>query len=316
MAPLPVPPYDAELAVAIAQIPNTKLSMEILPAMRTMMGQMFTAEIAIAGRQISHEERIITGPHGDITISIFRPSTTAAGKHPGVYFIHGGGMIAGSRFLGAGWLCDWVEQFGAVGVTVEYRLAPESPYPVPLEDCHAGLKWLEEHLADLQIDPARLMLAGQSAGGGLAASLALTVRNKGGPKLRALCLQCPMLDDRNNSISTRQFSTEGTWTQEKSQFGWTSLLGERAGGDDVSPYASAARETDLSGLPPVYLDVGSAEPFRDEVVAFASGIWKAGGQADLHVWAGGFHGFDMLAPTAKLSVQARDTRTEWVGRTL
>jgi len=316
MTPLPVPPYDAELAIAIAQVPNSKFSKEILPVMRTMIDPMFTAEIAIAGRQISHEERTIAGPHGDITVSIFSPSTTTDARHPGIFFIHGGGMVMGNRFLGARWLCDWVEQFGAVGVTVEYRLAPESPYPVPLEDCYAGLKWLEEHLAELRIDPSKLMLAGQSAGGGLAASLALTIRDKRELKFCALCLQCPMLDDRNNSISNQQFSTEGTWTQEKNQFGWTSLLGERAGGNDVSPYASPAREKDLSGLPPVYLDVGSAEPFRDEVVAFASGIWKAGGQADLHVWGGGFHGFDMLAPTAKLSIQARDTRTEWGKRFL
>lgn len=312
-----VPPYDAELSVVLAQLPNsTSMSLETLPLTRTATGQMFTADIAIAGRQINHEERIIPGPHGDITISIFQLAATTNKQRPGVYFIHGGGMVMGNRFLGAAWLCDWVEQLDAVCVTVEYRLAPEHPYPIPLEDCYTGLKWLGEHFSEMQIDPERLMLAGQSAGGGLSASLALMVRDKGGPKLRALCLQCPMLDDRNNSVSANQFSTQGTWSQEKNQFGWTSLLGKHAGSDNVSPYAAAARETALSGLPPVYLDVGSAETFRDEVVAFASGIWKAGGQADLHVWAGGFHGFGMLVPSAKVSVQAQNTVTEWVRRVL
>ncbi|KAF2808466.1 alpha/beta hydrolase fold-3 domain-containing protein [Mytilinidion resinicola] len=317
MAAIPAPPYDAELSVALAQLPTSPtFSKEILPMLRQFMTSMYNAEKAIAGRHITLEERTIPGPHGDINISIFKPSASTDKPRPGIYFIHGGGMFTGNRFLGSSFLCDWVEQVGAVGVSVEYRLAPEHPYPVPLDDCYAGLKWVGEHLGELGIDPDRLMLAGQSAGGGLSASLALTVRDKGGPKLRALCLICPMLDDHNNSLSARQYATVGTWNQEKSAFGWSCLLGDQAGSEGVSPYAAAARATDLSGLPPTFLDVGSAEPFRDEVVAFAGAIWKDGGKADLHVWDGAFHGFDMLVPSAKLSVAAVSTRLDWVKRVL
>jgi acetyl esterase/lipase len=313
MAALPVPPYDVELGAGLAKLPSgPPFSLEVLPTIRTAMGQMFTADLAVAGKQVLHEERTVPGPHGDIILSIFKPTTAATKPRPGVYFIHGGGMVMGNRFLGAAWLTEWVEQFDAVCVSVEYRLAPDFPYPIPLEDCYTGLKWVGDHLSELGIDPARLLLGGQSAGGGLSACLALTVRDKGGPKLAGLCLQCPMLDDRNNSLSTKQFPAGGTWDQEKNHFGWTSLLGVQAGKEGVSPYAAAARATDLSGLPPTFLDVGSAEPFRDEVVAFADGIWKAGGHADLHVWAGAFHGFDMLAPTARMSVLANRTRNEWI----
>jgi acetyl esterase/lipase len=279
---------------------------------RTALIETFDVDVATKGRQVLHEERTITGPHGDIILSIFKPTTAATKPRPGIYFVHGGGMVMGNRFIGAAWLSEWVELFDAVGVAVEYRLAPEFPYPIPLEDCYAGLKWMGDHLSELGIDPTRLLLAGQSAGAGLSACLALTVRDKGGPKLTGLCLQCPMLDDRNNSLSAKQFSTGGTWDQAKNRFGWTSLLGEQTGKEGVSQYASASRATDLSGLPPTFLDVGSAEPFRDETVAFANGIWKAGGQADLHVWAGAYHGFEMVAPAAKISVSATRARNEWV----
>ncbi|KAF2496274.1 alpha/beta-hydrolase [Lophium mytilinum] len=317
MAAIPAPPYDAELSVALAQLPvGPKLSKEILPMLRQLTGSMYTAEKATAGRQITVEEQTIPGPNGDINISIFKPSTSTDKPRPGIYFIHGGGMFMGNRYLGASFLCDWVEHLDAVGVSVEYRLAPEHPHPAPLDDCYTGLKWVGEHFGELGIDPERLMLAGQSAGGGLSASLALTVRDKGGPTLRALCLICPMLDDHNDSISARQYPNVGTWNQEKSAFGWSSLLGDQAGSEGVSQYAAAARAKDLSGLPPTFLDVGSAEPFRDEVVTFAAGIWKAGGKADLHVWDGAFHGFDMLVPSAKLSVAAVGTRLDWVKRML
>ncbi|OCK86408.1 hypothetical protein K432DRAFT_387757 [Lepidopterella palustris CBS 459.81] len=287
MASHPKPPYDAELAAALAQMPIPKeITKEMIPLIRAGADQT-TAEIAIAGKQISHEERSIPGPGGDILLSIFRPTTdTGSTSKPGIYFIHGGGMIMGNRFLGMNSVADWIEACDAVAVSVEYRQAPENPHPAPIEDCYAGLEWVGEHLTELGIDPARLMLSGQSAGGCLAASLALMVRDKGGPALCALCLICPMLDDRNVTLSSKQFDGEGTWSRGSNLLGWSCLLGDKAGGESVPEYAVPGRTEDLSRLPPVFVDVGSAEVFRDEDVAFASRIWACGGQAELHVWPG------------------------------
>ena len=126
----------------------------------------------------------------------------------------------------------------------------------------------------------------------------------------------PMLDDRNDTVSSHQMAGRGVWDRTANDTAWTALLGDRRGGPDVSPYAAPARATDLSGLPPAYLDVGSAETFRDEVVAYASAVWQAGGAAELHVWPGGFHGFDALVPEAALSHAARTARVDWLRRLL
>jgi len=134
--------------------------------------------------------------------------------------------------------------------------------------------------------------------------------------LLAQLLTSPMLDDRNDSVSSRQYTRAGTWSHESNGTGWDALLGARRGAADVSPYAAPARASDLAGLPPAYIDVGSAEVFRDENVAYASRLWEAGVQAELHVWAGGFHGFDAAAPDAVLSEAARSARAGWLERTL
>ncbi|OCK74984.1 alpha/beta hydrolase fold-3 domain protein [Lepidopterella palustris CBS 459.81] len=320
MASLPKPPYDPELAAALEKIPVIKtMTKEMIPMARPSLSKANTAEQVISGRDISHEERILPGPGGNITVSIFRSAKTASTANddkPGIYFIHGGGMVMGNRFFGMALVVDWIEQCDAVCVSVEYRQAPENPHPALIEDCYAGLKWLGDNLADLNIDPTRLMLAGQSAGGGIAAGLALLARDRGGPTLCAQLLMCPMLDDRYESTSSKQYAEEGSWSGNTNQMAWECLLGDRVGGDDVSPYAAAARAADLSRLPSTFIDVGAAEVYRDEDVAYASRLWAAGVQAELHVWPGAFHAFDMLAPSAVLSQIASRTRTAWVRRTL
>jgi acetyl esterase/lipase len=155
---------------------------------------------------------------------------------------------------------------------------------------------------------------GGSAGGGLAAATALLSRDRGGPALIGQLLECPMIDDRNNSYSARQMAGLGIWDQAANQLGWTALLGDAQGGPDVSPYAAPARAADLSGLPPAFIDVGSAETFRDEAVDYASRIWRAGGVAELHVWPGGFHGFAGLAPQAAVSQAAEVSPRAWLRR--
>jgi acetyl esterase/lipase len=181
---------------------------------------------------------------------------------------------------------------------------------------YRGLVWATGHADEPGIDPARLVVAGASAGGGLAAGVTLMARDRGGPAIAAQVLSCPMLDHRNTTGSSRQYSGgPGVWTREMNEFGWRSLLGDLAG-QDVPAYASPALAEDLGGLPATYIDAATAEVFRDEDVEYASRIWAAGGQAELHVWAGGFHGFDALFPQARLSTAARNTRSDWLARIL
>lgn len=201
-----------------------------------------------------------------------------------------------------------------MAVTVEYRLAPEFPDPYPVEDCYAGLVWTSDHAEELGIDPTQLIVAGASAGGGLAAGIALLARDRKGPALAGQVLIYPMLDDCDNTISTSQIDGEGIWDRSSNVMGWTALLGERKGTDDVSIYAAPARATDLSGLPRTFIDCGSAEVFRDEDVAYATALWQAGVQAELHVWPGGFHGFDMSAPDSVLGKKMISTRSQWIAQ--
>jgi acetyl esterase/lipase len=207
-------------------------------------------------------------------------------------------------------------ELGAVVVSVEYRLAPEHPHPAPVEDCYAGLVWTAEHADELGIDPQRLLIYGGSAGGGLSAGTALLARDRGGPPLSHQILLCPMLDDRGITQSSQELDGEGVWDRNANLTGWTALLGADRGGPDVSPYAAPARATDLSGLPPTYLDVGTVETFRDETIEYAARLARAGVSVELHVWAGAFHGFEGFAPQAAVSQDSRAARRGYLRRAL
>lgn len=209
-----------------------------------------------------------------------------------------------------------MKELDAVIISVEYRLAPEHPDPAPVEDGYAALVWVGDNLAELGINPAKLMIAGGWAGGGLAAGVALYARDHGGPPLCAQLLICPMIDDRLESLSSHQYINDGTFSRGSAETGWDALLGERRGGKNVSIYAAPSRATDLSGLPPAFIEVGSAEIFRDDNVSFASLLWACSVQAELHVWPGAFHRFQAFAPKAALSIVADETREAWVRRIL
>ncbi|MEV8136618.1 alpha/beta hydrolase fold domain-containing protein [Microbacterium aurantiacum] len=225
-------------------------------------------------------------------------------------------MIIGDRFTGAAEYLNWVMELDAVVVSLEYRLAPENPDPAPVDDCYAGLVWTAAHAEELGIDPARLVIGGASAGGGLAAGVTLKARDLGGPTLAGQLLIYPMIDDRNETVSSRQVDGFGVWDRGSNDTGWDALLGDRRKTDAVSIYAAPARATDVANLPPAFIDVASAEVFRDEDVAYAARIWEQGGIAELHVWPGGFHGFDAMAPQAALSLRARAARLDWLRRLL
>jgi acetyl esterase/lipase len=312
------PPFDPELEAALflvaRQNPPT-IRPGMIKVLRAAPGALTVDEL-IDGRPITHREVLVPGYAGhELTLSVFAPAGHAA-SGPGIYHTHGGGMIIGDRFNGVEVALEWVDRFGAVCVSVEYRLAPEFPDPYPVEDCYAGLTWTADHAAELGIDPERLIIAGASAGGGLAAGTALLARDRRGPALAGQVLIYPMLDDRNATVSSQQFVGVGVWDRESNVTGWSAYLGQRRGTDEVSIYAAPARATDLSGLPPAYIDVASAEVFRDEAVAYATQLWADGGTAELHVWPGGFHGCDLLVPHARLSRAMLAVRTEWVGRLL
>ncbi|WP_442945799.1 alpha/beta hydrolase [Nonomuraea sp. LPB2021202275-12-8] len=318
----PPPPFDAELAAALA-VMGEHLPAAITPEMISGLRlggvemEQVTDEELSRGGLFTVQEHLVPGPAGapEISLLVCRPAGVTT-PLPVVYHTHGGGMIAGDHRTGLDELLDWALELGLVVVSVEYRLAPEYPHPAPIEDCYAGLVWTAEHAGELGVDPGRILVAGASAGGGLAAALALLARDQGGPALVGQVLMCPMLDDRNDTASAAQMAGLGVWDRTSNDTGWGALLGDARGGPEVSPYAAPARATDLSGLPPAIIDVGSAETFRDEDVAYASRIWQAGGQAELHVWPGGFHGFDMLVPQATLSQAARAARLRWLRQLL
>jgi acetyl esterase/lipase len=316
--PLISVPYDPELkaALAVSKYPST-ITPDMIGALRDgLAAEAVPVAELVEGLGIDWQELDIPGADGTtMRGTVFRPANQT-GLAAGIVHTHGGGMVVGNRFISSELYLDWVSELGAVVVTFDYRLAPEHPHPAPVEDCYAALLWTAEHADELGIDLNRLAVGGASAGGGLAAAIALMARDRSGPALAAQILMYPMLDDRNDSISARQFRGHGAWDITSNETGWTALLGDSRGGPDVSQYAAPARATDLSNLPPASIDVGSAEVFRDEDVDYAVRIWQAGGQAELHVWPGAFHGFDGQVPHAALSQISRRTRNEWIKRTL
>ncbi|MFF4147680.1 alpha/beta hydrolase [Streptomyces sp. NPDC001698] len=312
------PNLDPELRELLADMPlMSQLTPEILAQLRQLPSTPI--EPLLAQRRVDRREITVPAKDGArICLSVFSPAHTdgTAAVAPCIYWIHGGGMVMGDRFSQLDIPLEWLDEFGAVIVSVDYRLAPEATGTTLVDDCYEGLLWTAEHAAELGIDPARIIVAGASAGGGLAAGLTLMARDLGTSSIAAQVLICPMLDHRNTSTSSRQYSgVPGIWTGEMNAFGWHAVLGDLTD-NDVPAYVSPTLADDLSGLPTTYIDTGSAEVFRDEDTDYATRIWAAGGQAELHVWAGGFHGFDALYPHAHISATARRTRADWLARLL
>ncbi|WP_173921501.1 alpha/beta hydrolase [Agromyces sp. Marseille-P2726] len=326
------PSFDPELAPALDGLPRffTTLEPSAIGEFRAATArERSSIEDVVAGRPVEVVDHTVPGyDGGEITVSVVRRTDDAGssapragsaldgGSTPGIYLLHGGGMVGGSRWAVVPMLVGWVLEHGAVAASVDYRLAPEFPDPVPVEDALAGYEWFVARAGELAFDPQRVLVGGVSAGGGLAAGTILLARDRGIAMPAAQLLMSPMLDDRNDSDSSRELDGVGVWDRTSNETGWTALLGDRRGTDDVTIAAAPARAADLAGVPPTYIDVGSAEVFRDEVVAFATRIWAAGGSAELHVWPGGFHGFQGIVPSAAVSQAAVQARDAWVRRVL
>lgn len=321
-APRHRPPLDPELAAVLAAMPEVSRSIlpEHVPMLRSRdaLGGLRASDDGLrrGGRVCFTEHRVPVGADGTaVGLLVLRPAA-GAGPWPGIYYLHGGGMMFGDNRTGVELLLDWVAEHDVVVASLDYRLAPEHPHPTPAEDCYAGLVWIAEHAAQLGIDDRGLLVVGSSAGGGLAAAVSLMSRDRDGPTISDQLLFSPMLDDRNVTPSSHELEGDVPWDRRSNITAWDALLGRSRGRDGVSEYAAPARARDLGRLPPTYLDVGAVETFRDEIVDFGARLARAGVSVELHVWAGAFHGFDLLAPTSAVATAARAARTAYLVRRL
>ena len=266
---------------------------------------------------VTSEDRRIPGPDSapDMMVRIYQPAHRPD-TLPALLWIHGGGYVLGSVDGDDHFVQQFVRDIACVVVAPEYRLAPEHPFPAPLEDCYAALKWLATHADELGVDQSRIAIGGASAGGGLAAGLALLARDRAEVNVAFQLLIYPMIDDRNVDQSSEAMPDTLLWTRENNLIGWRSYLGSDPGGNDVSPYAAAFRATDLAGLPPAYIPVGDLDLFLHENIAYAQRLLDAGVPTELHVYPGAYHGFDIFAPTADVAQRFIADRNHIVKRAL
>jgi acetyl esterase/lipase len=241
-------------------------------------------------------EKVVEGPDGPIELFWYDP-TPAAKDRPALLHIHGGGMVIGSARHAQEGPSTLAARLGIAVASVEYRLAPETPFPGPQEDCYAALVWLADSAVELGIDLQRIGIIGESAGGGLAAGVAQMARDRNGPALAAQILVYPMIDHRVGGEADpwrNRHTGEFIWTRESNQFGWESLRGGYAVNDDRRGWFSPSLAMDLARLPPAWIGVGSLDLFLDENLDYARRLIDAGVSVELHVYPGAVHGFDLL----------------------
>lgn len=304
---------DADLAPFLELIPTFALSAETLDAARQQPLPLPEGPSV----PVTLTELAVRGPAGapDVSIRIYRPQAVQ-GPLPTILHLHGGGFVLGSAAAFEGAHRSLVDTLQCGLVAVDYRLAPETRFPGAVEDAYAALAWLRKNGAEHDIDGERIGVMGESAGGGLAASLALLARDRGEHLLRFQHLIYPMLDDRTCvSATPHPFAGEFVWNRASNEFGWASLLGEAPGAPDVSPYAAAARASDLTDLPPTFISTGALDLFVDEDIDYARRLGRAGVPVELHVYPGAFHGFD-LVPGARVAATARRDSLDALRRAL
>jgi triacylglycerol lipase len=289
-------------------MPALDLTNETLPEIRA--NPLFTGEL-VPPPPFPVSEAWAPSEHGpDVRLVIMNPPSARTGRGA-ILHLHGGGMVVGTPDRAVADKPHLALAHDCVVVSVDYRLAPESPFPGPQEDNYAALLWLVEHASDLGIDPARIVVMGESAGGGLAASLALMTRDRGGPRLAGQVLIYPMLDWRTGGPEcpyANRHTGEWVWTREKNRFGWEALRGGYKPTDERKAWFSAALADDLAGVAPAYLSTGALDLFLDEDVVYARRLIDCGVPCELHVYPGAIHAFEMVPDTDLAEQAAMDLR--------
>jgi len=285
---------DAELRAALDLLPQAlgNISRDNIVAVREVLAAQRVPPVETP---VTVAEQTIRGADGEVRVLVYRHPEQRPG--PGVLWIHGGGYILGSAEDDRARVI--AEELACTVVSVDYRLAPEHPFPAGVEDCHASLLWMVEQAAELGVDAGRIAIGGASAGAGMAAGVVLMNRDRGGPQLALQLLLYPMIDNLHDTPSG-QYVDHPVWNQRTSFNAWEMYLNGTPG-LDASPYAAAARATDLAGLPPAYICVGSEDLFRDECIDYARRLIAAGVPSELAVFPGMFHGGDMFVPGARVS---------------
>jgi len=296
---------DPELRSAVEQRPSFDIWADIATTrMLYQQGMLAKAQHVPLLEHVPFTDHLIPSCDDDaqVRVRVYQPEDLDSPR-PAMLWIHGGGYVLGSIDIEVPMMQRLASAAGCTIVAVEYRLAPEHPFPTPLNDCYAALSWMFQQASQLQIDPQRIAIAGISAGGGLAAALALMARERGEFKPLFQLLLCPMLDDRNQQPSTH-FELQGiSWSREDNRSGWEAYLGGQFS-ESLPSYAVPARAPDLSALPPTYIAVGGLDLFLDEDLAYARRLMEAQVSTELHVFPGAFHGFEFIAPEARVSKRA------------
>jgi acetyl esterase/lipase len=294
--------YDPELAPFVELLPQSDFS-DIHASRANLAALIAPLNAGVDTTGVTVDDRSIPGPEGapQVPVRVYAPADAGAGARPALLDIHGGGFCSGSIDMEHAIAVRIASDLGAVVVVVDYRLAPEHPFPAGVDDCYAALQWMHHEADALGIDTARVAVGGQSAGGGLSAAVALMARDRGGPPICFQFLGIPELDHRLDTPSMRAFVDTPMWNHPNAIISWRNYLGENPG--NVSPYASPSVADDLSGLPPAYVTAMEFDPLRDEDVVYALRMMQAGVSVELHVFPGTFHGSAVM-PTAAVSRRA------------
>lgn len=299
---------DPELEPALRALPPLVLEAATLHAVRAERNAIYAQAPAPLAEAVV--ETFVVPSVDDappVPVLSYRPAGTDA-PLPALLHIHGGGYVLGSPDMMDAANHNLAMALGCRVISVDYRLAPETPFPGALEDCYNALTWVFRKAEALNVDTSRIGVKGESAGGGLAAALALLARDRGGPRLAFQHLIYPMLDDRTGSgADPHPFTGQYAWTPENNRFGWASYLGRPPGGADESAYAAPARSADLAGLPPTFLAVGGLDLFLDENIDHAHRLSRAGVPVELHVYPGAFHGFQRAGEVEVARAANRDS---------
>lgn len=301
--------FHPDLLPLARWLPRSAVTALTRPALRWLTARTPAPKL---GEGVRVEERRI--PEGGARARVLRPAQ-AAGPLPALLWMHGGGYLIGAPEQEEAQLAELASALGLVVVSVDYRLAPEHPFPAPLDDCAAALRWLLQDSAALGVRPDRVAVGGLSAGAGLAAALAQRAHDEGLPVVFQL-LVYPMLDDRTVTRADLDTASHRIWSQASNRLGWASYLGQDPGGAETPPYAVPARRADLSGLPPAWIGVGTLDLFHDEDVAYAQRLTAAGVPTELLVVPGAYHGFDQVQGGAAVSRAFREAAKEALRRGL